>query len=81
MDIYPDGGMARLRLFGTPAAPARAALAQRFVASLPESHLIDVLVAAGVPPDEAPRLAGARPVTVAELPEPIRNRLAGIRSV
>ena len=81
MDIYPDGGMARLRLFGTPAAPARAALAQRFVASLPESHLIDVLVAAGVPRDEAPRLAGARPVTVAELPEPIRNRLAGIRSV
>jgi len=79
MDIYPDGGMSRLRLYGTPDGSARAALAQRFVASLPESHLVDVLVAAGVPRDEAPRLAGTRPVTVAELPEPVQNRLAGIR--
>ncbi len=79
MDIYPDGGMARLRLFGTPEAPARTALAQRFVASLPEPHLVDVLVAAGVHRDEAQRMAGARPIVVAELPDTVRNRLAGIR--
>jgi allantoicase len=38
MDIYPDGGMARLRLYGTPTPKARAALAERFLAALPSSH-------------------------------------------
>jgi allantoicase len=38
MDIYPDGGMARLRLWGTPTNEARLGLAERFLAALPESH-------------------------------------------
>ena len=80
MDIYPDGGMARLRLYGTPTAEARAGLAQRFVAALPESQLVAVLVASGMPRDEARRLAGDRTTVVADLPEPARDRLSGIRS-
>jgi allantoicase len=80
LDIYPDGGMARLRLYGTPTAEARAALAQRFVACLPESHLAAVLVATGMPRDTAHRLAATRPIEVADLPEPTQHRLAGIRS-
>jgi allantoicase len=38
MDIYPDGGMARLRLWGTPTNEARLRLADRFLVALPESH-------------------------------------------
>jgi allantoicase len=38
MDIYPDGGMARLRLWGTPTNEARVRLAERFLAALPSSH-------------------------------------------
>jgi allantoicase len=36
LDIYPDGGMARLRLWGTPTSEARVELTQRFQATLPE---------------------------------------------
>jgi allantoicase len=38
MDIYPDGGMARLRLWGTPTDEARLGLAERFLAALPDSQ-------------------------------------------
>jgi allantoicase len=80
LDIYPDGGMARLRLFGTPTREARVSLAHRFVAALPDSHLIAVLAATGVPHDEARRLADTRPIEIAGLPEAVQRRLAGIRS-
>jgi allantoicase len=79
LDIYPDGGMARLRLYGTPTNEARAALAQRFVAHLPESHRVAALVAAGMPGDEAQRLVGGGPITVAELPPLVQHHLAGTR--
>jgi allantoicase len=35
LDIYPDGGLARWRLFGPPTAEGRAALTTRFEQSLP----------------------------------------------
>src|SRR2546430_7666583 len=35
LDIYPDGGMARLRVTGRATAQARAALAERFPRPLP----------------------------------------------
>jgi allantoicase len=38
LDIYPDGGMARLRLLGTPTEAGRATLAQRFLTTLPEGQ-------------------------------------------
>ena len=61
LDIYPDGGMARLRVLGRPTAGARAAMAERFLGVLPEPQLAGLLRAAGLPPAEAARLAEGRP--------------------
>ncbi|GAA4860517.1 allantoicase [Saccharopolyspora cebuensis] len=47
LDIFPDGGMARLRLHGTAAPDARAELARRWFNALPESHARAVLAGAG----------------------------------
>ena len=60
LDIYPDGGMARLRVLGRPTEQARAALAELFLRVLPEPQLAGLLRAAGLPPDEAARRASAR---------------------
>jgi len=57
LDVYPDGGMARLRVFGRPTAEARSALADRFLRLLPGPQLAGVLRAAGLPADEAGRRA------------------------
>ena len=60
LDIYPDGGMARLRVLGRPTAAAREALADRFLRLLPEPQLADLLRAGSLPAAEADRRAGAR---------------------
>jgi len=60
LDIYPDGGMARLRVLGRPTAAAREALADRFLRLLPEPQLTGLLRAAGLPAAEADRRAGTR---------------------
>jgi allantoicase len=60
LDVYPDGGMARLRVFGTPTPAARMALADRFLRLLPGPQLAAVLRAAGLPPREAARRVEAR---------------------
>ena len=59
LDVYPDGGMARLRVFGRPTPQARAELADRFLRLLPGTQLAALLRAAGLAPDEAARRAGA----------------------
>ena len=68
LDVYPDGGMARLRVLGSPTPAARKALAERFLRLLPTPQLAAALGAGGVPPGEARRLAELRP-TLRELPE------------
>jgi allantoicase len=35
LDVYPDGGMARLRLYGEPTETGRRHLAQRWAEGLP----------------------------------------------
>jgi allantoicase len=60
LDVYPDGGMARLRVFGVPTAGARAALADRFLRLLPGPQLSGLLRGAGVPADDAERRAASR---------------------
>jgi allantoicase len=60
LDIYPDGGMARLRVLGRPTAAAREALADRFLRLLPGPQLAGLLRAGGLPAAEADRRAGAR---------------------
>ncbi len=43
LDIYPDGGMARLRLFGTPLPDSKAALGLRWLNLLPLAQGAEVL--------------------------------------
>jgi allantoicase len=76
LDVYPDGGMARLRLWGRPTAAGRAALGRRWFDALPDVQALEVLGAAGVPPQVAGRLVGARPLT-GELPERVARLLDG----
>jgi allantoicase len=82
LDIYPDGGMARLRVFGTPTREARAALADRFLRLLPEPQLAGLLRAAGLGVEEAARRAGSRG-GLADLPPGVREsfRLGALVSV
>jgi allantoicase len=56
LDVFPDGGMARLRLWGRPTAAGRSALGRRWFAALPELQALEVLRATGVPAEEAGRL-------------------------
>lgn len=63
LDIFPDGGVARLRLDGRVTGEARAELARRWFNALPEAHARAVLTdEAGLSPDQAWELAARRPV-------------------
>jgi allantoicase len=74
LDVYPDGGMARLRVFGAPTLSARTALAERFLRLLPGPQLAGLLRAAGLDADEAARRA-ASPGGLADLPPEARESL------
>ena len=66
LDVYPDGGMARLRLHGALTAAGRAEFVLRWFNLLPEDQARTVLSAAGV--SEADALAAVRARPVAALP-------------
>jgi allantoicase len=75
LDIYPDGGMARLRLFGALTDAARDGLALRWFNLLPEPHAAAVLAAGG---DAGRAVLAARPLSsVAQLPAGLRAQLRG----
>src|SRR4051812_25510886 len=76
LDVFPDGGMARLRLWGRPTAAGRAALGRRWFDALPDVQALEVLGSIGVPPSDAGRLVGARPITGA-VPEAVARLLDG----
>ncbi|HEY2519931.1 MAG TPA: allantoicase [Streptosporangiaceae bacterium] len=73
LDVFPDGGMARLRVYGAPTAAAREALAGRFLHLLPRAQFAAILTAAGVPPTEAADHAAAG-AGLADLPPSLRAR-------
>jgi allantoicase len=79
LDVFPDGGLARLRLQGPLAAEARAELALRWLNLLPDDHARQVLTTAGgLDPAAADRLATARPLAeLAQVPAPLRRDLLG----
>ena len=79
LDVYPDGGMARVRLVGQLAPAARDELALRWLNLLPEAHARQVLAdEGGLEAAEAGRLAGARPLdSLALLPQPLATLLGG----
>jgi allantoicase len=49
LDVYPDGGLARLRVFGEVDPPALTELAERWLECLPDQQLHHVLSSAGLP--------------------------------
>jgi allantoicase len=53
LDVYPDGGMARLRLYGRLSPDGRAAAARRWLDSLPPAHARAVRAAGDLPPEVA----------------------------
>ncbi|MQA94783.1 MAG: allantoicase [Streptosporangiales bacterium] len=62
MDIYPDGGMARLRLYGLIASDGLSTLAARWFDLLPASQAAAVLEGAGAQRGEVEAYVGARPL-------------------
>jgi allantoicase len=76
LDVFPDGGMARLRLWGRPTAAGREALGRRWFDALPDVQALEVLGQAGVPPRDAGRAVGARPVGD-DLPPPVARLVLG----
>ncbi|TDC57504.1 allantoicase [Actinomadura sp. KC345] len=79
LDVYPDGGVARLRVHGSLTREARAAAMVRFLDLLPEDQAAAVLsLSGGAAPDEARALLGARPFGAADaLPARVLERLLG----
>jgi len=75
LDIYPDGGLARLRLYGDLAPDARAAVARRWWDLLPATAARRLLIDAGLPAAQARQAVAARPD--ADLPTTLRPVLLG----
>jgi allantoicase len=79
LDVYPDGGMARVRLWGDLSASGREDLAVRWFNLLPASHAKAVLAEdAGLTETDAEKAVADRPAkALADLPAALRNSLAG----
>ncbi|KAA2253637.1 allantoicase [Solihabitans fulvus] len=77
LDIYPDGGMARLRLFGALTKDGQHAVATGWFNRLPHAHGIAVLTGeAGLTHARATELLAARPLTAdTSLPEELATLL------
>lgn len=74
LDVYPDGGMARLRLYGDLTPAGREAVTLRWLNLLPASALRQALAEDALGPEEAERLVAARPVRdFAALPASLRS--------
>ena len=76
LDVFPDGGMARLRLWGRPTRAGRAELGRRWFDALPDVQALQVLESVGVAPADAGRLVGGRPLP-ADLPPAVARLLLG----
>jgi len=73
LDVFPDGGMARLRLTGLLTRAGREQLVLRWFTLLPPAHATQVLTAEGVPVEVAEATVAARPPGRADdLPDAIR---------
>jgi allantoicase len=62
MDVYPDGGMARLRLHGALTDAGRRDLVLRWLNRLPTAHVIPVMTRTGLSEADAATLAADRPL-------------------
>jgi allantoicase len=62
LDVFPDGGLARVRLNGALTVGAREDLIRAWFNALPAHHATQVLVEAGMPSAEAEKLISGRPL-------------------
>jgi allantoicase len=62
IDVFPDGGLARLRLFGELTDSGRSRLALRWFDAVSAQQAARALQKAGVSPEQALRIAASRPV-------------------
>jgi allantoicase len=62
LDVFPDGGMARLRLWGRPTEAGRADLGRRWFDALPDVQALEAMVEAGVSPADAGHAIRTRPL-------------------
>jgi allantoicase len=79
LDVFPDGGLARVRLYGELSSHGLAELGRRWLNSLPAGQARQVLEhEAGLDAAEAERVVAGRPVgDLGALPDPVRSLLAG----
>jgi allantoicase len=75
LDVYPDGGMARLRLWGEADPAAHQAAAARWLDALPPAQAATVLAEAGLPAARATGIAAAADGRWDMLPAPARAAL------
>ena len=75
LDVYPDGGMARLRLWGEADPAAHQAAAARWLDALPPAQAAAVLAEAGLPAARATGIAAAAAGRWDMLPAPARAAL------
>jgi allantoicase len=78
LDVFPDGGMARVRLHGELSAAGLARLGLRWLNSLPAGQAREVLEGdGGLAPAEAEAVVAGRPVAdPGDLPEAVRSLVA-----
>jgi len=76
LDVYPDGGLARLRINGEVDEAALHAAVVRWLDLLPESHAVQVLTSgAGLSAEEAEALVGKRPFGDGAVPDDVVTAL------
>jgi allantoicase len=76
LEIYPDGGLSRLRINGTLTNETRSEAIGRWLDLLPEVHAVQVLVDAGESEDAAKLLVKARPfIGASSIPKAVRDAL------
>jgi allantoicase len=76
LDVYPDGGMARLRLWGELGAAGHDDLVLRWYNLLPAGQVLRILGELGLSSTDAEAAAKARPLTNrTDLPEALRAEL------
>lgn len=81
LNVYPDGGLARLRINGTLTNEARDEAIIRWLNLLPEPHAVGVLAAAVDGEADAKGLVKGRPFSSASaLPDTVRYVLRGDRA-
>jgi allantoicase len=81
LDVYPDGGMARVRMFGSFSAEGRTDLGLRWLNLLPSAQVREVLQAeCGLSATDAEKVDTDRPVSqsmLASLPDDVRRLVSG----